>query len=279
MAEEKLSLAVTFLQSHPSSAAAILEQHGVDQVAAFLESIPAPTAAKVVQFLLPHYAARVCNILEPERLHSLFAYSEIGTVAAILRHFSKSDRSLILEQLPTKLQLACSLLLNYSQEMVGAWITPQVATVPDNYTVDEAINYLKNTEDIVHTDSIFSITRDREFRGRLKWVELIKAAGETPVSNLTENKGSKLRARLRLEEAATHNDWKRFHEIPVINRNQKFIGVLCHTDLRKGLEHLIPNLKSNTQTVSGENLVAAYSESIVAALSSMLEIVKSEIPS
>ena len=33
MAEGKLSLAVTFLQSHPSSAAAILEQHGVDQVA------------------------------------------------------------------------------------------------------------------------------------------------------------------------------------------------------------------------------------------------------
>ena len=279
MAKEKLSLAVTFLQSHPASAAAILEQHGVDQVATFLQSVSAASAAKTIHFLLPYYAARVLKLLNPEQTNSLFAYSEIGTVAAILRHFSKADRAILLEQLPSKLQLACSLLLNYSQEMVGAWISPQVATLPDDYKVGEAINYLKNTEGIVHTDSIFSISRNREFKGRLKWVELIKATDETPISSLTDNKGSKLRARLRLAEAATHTDWKRFHEIPVINRNQKFIGVLCHTDLRKGLEYLAPNAESNNQPADGDNLVAAYSESLAATFGCMLEIVKSEIPS
>lgn len=279
MADQQLSLALSFLQSHPVSAAAILEHHPIDDVALFLKEVPVSISALVMQNFLPHFASRISKVLPTTVVAGIFNELTIGQAAAILRHYSRENRTEILEELPTRTQLGCTLLLNYSTDMIGAWITPQVATIPDDYSVQQALNYLKETTEIVQTDSIFVITRDRDFKGRLKLIDLIRATDDMPVSSLTTHKGDRLKARVRLTEAGTHKDWKRFHEIPVLNRNQKFIGVLCHTELRKGLDLLNPENNTRVPTDTIGTVTAVYGEAMLAIADSMAEILKPEKPS
>ena len=274
MPNQKNGLALGFLQSHPASAAATLEQHPIEEVSLFLQEVPSAISARVVQCFMPHYISRVLELLPAPVVASIFKELAIGQVAAILRHFSRKNRVEILETLPTRFQVGCNLLLKFSPDMIGAWITPQVATIPYDYSVLQALNHLKETTEIVQTDSVFVISRYRDFKGRLKLIELIRASADIPISDLTTQNGGQLRARGRLVEAGSHRDWKRFHEIPVINRNKKFIGVLCHTELRKGLDHLKPNSSGPVPVDMGEPVTAVYGEAMLAIAESMAEIFK-----
>lgn len=279
MSNQKFGLALSFLQSHPASAASALEQNPIEEVSLFLQEVPAAISALVVQRFMPHYTYRICKLLPATVVASIFKELAIGHVAAILRHFSRKNRAGILEQLPTRVQLGCNLLLTHSPDMVGAWITPQIATVPCDYSVLQTLNYLKGTTELVQTDSVFVITRDRDFKGRLKLIDLIRSPDDMPISDLTTQNGDKLRARARLAEAGSHKDWKRFYEIPVLNRNQKFIGVLCHTELRKGLDHLKPDDNASVPTDASETVTAVYGEAMLAIAGSMAEIFKPQKPS
>jgi len=279
MAKQQLNLALSFLQSHPASAAATLEQHPIEDVARFLEEVPATISVLVVQNLLPHFASRICKLLPTTVVAGIFNELGIGQAAAILRHYSRESRVEILDELPTKIQLGCTLLLDYSADMVGAWITPQVATIPYDYSVIQAFNHVNETTEIVQSDSLFVISRERNFKGRLKLIDLIRAPDNMPISDLTTNNGELLKARVRLTEVELHKDWKRFHEIPVVNRNQKFIGVLCHTELRKGLDQLKPDDNTLIRTDTNETISVVYGEAMLAIAESMTEILKLQKPS
>ena len=279
MSEKKITLALAFLQQHPDSAAAILEQHEIPSVATFLSGIPHSYSAPVLQQMLPHYAVRVCETLTRELAVNILSYLEMGQIAAILRYLDKDRRQTLLQDLPSKTQIGCSLLLNYSNEVVGAWITPQMATIPHDCSAGEALNFLKVSPDVVHTDFIYAVTRDRNLKGRIPLVDLLKATVNTPLSNLTKSCKETLSARTRIQQAATHGDWKKFHEIPVINRNQKFIGVLRQIELRKALDHLAPETDSKSPIHSINSVGKIYGESLLALFDSMKQIVEADIRS
>ena len=65
MDEQKVDLALAFLQSQPGAAAAILEQQPLQQVAEFLSNLPYTYGAMVLTKMLPQHTARLCGILHP----------------------------------------------------------------------------------------------------------------------------------------------------------------------------------------------------------------------
>lgn len=276
MSEDKISLALAFLKARPESAAATLEQHDIEDVAHFLTDIPHSYAAAVIQHLLPHYAARVCKLLSQDSVKGIFSSLGIGHIAAILRYYNKSRRTEFLNELPLQTQLGCSMLLNYSQDLAGAWLTPQIAAIPQDYTAKEALHYLKSTPDLVHTDFIFTLTRDRELKGRIRLVDVLKAKQDTPVKMLAQPRGHTLSARSRLTMVANHEDWKKFHEIPVLNRNQKFVGVLRHIELRKGLDALAPELEAQSPVSPLTRVGKVYVDVFLALFVSMKHIAKTD---
>jgi Mg/Co/Ni transporter MgtE len=279
MSEDRTTLALAFLHAHPDAAAATLEQHEVSEVATFLAGIPQSYSAPVLQQMLPHFAVQICSLLPREQVVGIFSFLEIGHIAALLRYLDNDQRQEILKDLSTKNQIGCSLLLNYSEDLVGAWITPQVATIPFDCSVQEALNYLKITPDVVHTDFLYTVNRERELKGRVRLVNLLKEKKKMPVSSFSESLGETLSGRTRINVAVNNEAWKNFHEIPVLNRNNKFIGVLRQTALRKALDHLAPLVGDQVPISSITSVSAVYGETLVALFDSMKQIAESDIRS
>ena len=105
MTDQKIDLALAFLQSHPDAAAGILEQQPLEQVVAFIQTIPHTHAALVLEKMLPHYTARLCNALDPITCAGFLSTMPASLVAAILRCCGKKVRKKILEHLPEKTKL------------------------------------------------------------------------------------------------------------------------------------------------------------------------------
>jgi len=238
MTDNKAELALAFLQSHPPSAAAILEQLPMQDVAAFLRDVPHTFAAPVLEKMLPQYTARLSRYLEPELAAGFLSRMEVSRATVILRHADESVRQSLLELLPEKTALACKLMLNYAEDQVGAWMAVHMATLPVDCTVKTALERLALDDAFSDSDSIYVVDREGNLHGLLHIVRLLRAGPETPIAALMQKDMDVIAGRTSLTSAANHNGWTSSDTLPVINRNHRLVGILRHVDLRKGSEQV-----------------------------------------
>jgi len=242
MADKKIDLALAFLHSHPPSAAEILEQQPMQDVAAFLHDVPHTYAAPVLESMLPQYTARLCKHLEPEIAAGFLSRMEISRATVVLRHADESVQQSLLDLLPEKTAIACKLLLNYAEDQVGAWMLVHTATLPDDCTAGSALQRLVAFEDDEGSEAVYVVDREGNLHGLVYVSKLLRSTPETPITALMQKSPDAISGRTSLTSAANLIGWTSVDMLPVISRNRRLVGVLRHVDLRKGLEQVTAHI-------------------------------------
>ncbi len=279
MSQHKISLALGFLETQPQAAAEIIENQRAQDAADFMASIPPSKAALVVSEMLPEYAAQLCLKMPAEAVLSILSKVEAKVLVNIFRLLPASQRDQFLKELPAKTQVACTLMLNYSKAMVGAWMIPHVLSIPDQSSVGDALHRVETATLPVIGDSLFVVSRDRHLTGRVSLLDLLQATSEIPV-NAISRKGdiSYLHGRTLIYSAASSPLWEVEETVPVLNRRQEFIGVLRHADLRRAINTLrepSPLQQERPDLLSG--ISQGYGQTLLALVQSMQEFLQSEL--
>lgn len=235
MAERKIDLAVSFIQSHPNDAARIAEHLEPEAVASLLHRLPTEPAALLLQSMLPQYTARVTAQLDSSRAAELLPRMDQGLVVVVLRHLGRRVRRNLLESMPARSQATSALLLNYAPDTVGAWMNVQEFTLPEDCTAGEALERLSAEPGSSRSAPLFVLGRDLRVRGVVQVGELLRAAATNPILSLAESPPPALLGRATLLSVQDHRAWESADVVPVLNRNHQFIGTLSHARLRRGL--------------------------------------------
>ncbi|MGZ0655391.1 magnesium transporter MgtE N-terminal domain-containing protein [Coraliomargarita sp. W4R72] len=280
MSEPKISLALAFIKTHPESVAKILEQHDPKDVAEFIADIPRSYASPVIQAMLPLQSARFCRRLDPESVAGLLRHLPASRIVAILRQIKKESRAAIIRELPTKVEISCTLLLNYSTEMVGAWMTPHVITIPYECTASEAITYVKAADVYAYTDYVFAVERDGQLKGRIRMTELLLASPNTYLSAITEPCSFTVTGRSLIYPLSKHSEWNAMEALPVLNKHAQLIGVLRHVELRKYLDKpLSDGAAYNSDDGPLIGIFQIYGHCLKSLIHSMKDCIESDIRS
>ena len=243
MVDNRIDLALSFLQSHPAAAAEILEQQSMQDVAIFLHDVPHTCAAHVLERMLPQYTARLCKYLDPEIAAGFLSAMEISLATVVLRHADETIRQSLLDRLSEKTAIACRLLLNYAEDQVGAWMAVHVTTLPEDCSAGHALERIAEDKDALDIDTVYVVDREGNLHGLIHVSRLLRAAPETPISALMLKNPEVISGRSSLTSAANHRGWTTVDMLPVINRNHRLVGALRHTDLRKGLEQVATRIE------------------------------------
>ena len=274
--EQDSALALAFIAAQPDAAARALEQHSLDQVAEFLQQVPAEQHARLIQRMLPQYVSKLCRLLPAPENIELLAGVELSFAAAVLRNLPLTERNGMLVQMPANRRAALSLLLSFSEDTVGAWLTPLVVSIPSDYRVEEALHQVRITSDVVHSDHLFVVDRNRRLHGRINYVELLQADPALSVSTLLRSPCNALLGRMGLPKAADHPDWQQLDVMPVNNRQQQFIGVLRHADLRRGLEKMKNSMSGHRGSDPMAGIFEVYGNSLIALFESLGDVIESD---
>lgn len=262
----KSDLVLAYIESQPISAAAILEQQPLEGVAEFIEHIPYKQAAIVLQTMLPQYTARLCKLLKPTVSAALLSVMEISFVAAILRYTDLAVREQVLSCLPEKTRLNCTLLLNYSETTVGAWMMANIPCIPHDCDVKAAIAIISKLEELLPLDSIYVVDRERTVKGCLSATQLISASANKRIETIMHADFFTVSGRASLISVARDKMWQQCESVAVINRKQQLVGVLRHLDLRNGLAEISSTIRdpkaddpiSGIWDVYGNSLLALF---------------------
>ena len=280
MTNQKIDLALAFLQSQPESAAAVLEQQPAEYVSEFLKNVPYTHAAAVLNKMLPQYASKICKNLDPAVSASFLSEMEVSLVAAILRHSDKGLQNQILKLLPERTKIACKLLLNYAEHVVGAWMVANITMLPVDCTVEEALSRLASEDGVINSDVIYVVDRERKIKGLVNVGNLLRSSSNIPITKIMKKTYDAISGRTALISAANHAVWTHRDTVAIINRNNQIVGVLRHADLCKGLKDM-----SSTDTMTNSNgsgpltgIYEVYGSSLFALFSTINEVTRLNRP-
>lgn len=269
MNPHELDLVLTFIQSHPDAAARELELLPLDIAVELVGTLPLNQGRQIILQLLPTYAARVCAELSVDMAAGLLADSHSNRVTAILRCMSKSRRAALLKGLPEKIATICRLLLSYSEDTVGAWMTADIVMLPANCVAAGALQRLTLIEVSADSNEIPVVGEGQQLVGFVDVRDLLRAKGDTIITGLIKKADVAVSSRASLATTAGHDGWHNHDTLAVLNRNKQLVGMLRHVDLRRSLERFSEDSFVSQQ----EDLLGGMSEAYVGVMGALLGLV------
>lgn len=233
MAEtERLTLA--YIEAHPGDAARVLERLPTAQATALFAALPARVLAPALGAMLPIAAGRILAELADAQTVALL--SALGTQPAlsVLRHVPEGRRTQLVAELPTMTAVASRLLLGYPDDSVGAWTDPEVVALPDDAAVEDALLRVRAMSGS-RVEEIYTVGMGERLLGSIELATLLRAPPHAALETIARKPPAVLPAASPLAGAATHRGWQHSAGLPVVEANERLIGVLRRATLLRAL--------------------------------------------
>lgn len=262
-------LTYAYLEKHPIDAARVLEKIPAEAAASLLQSLPLRLAAPVLRQILPAISAHCLMLLDDTQIVGLLKGVGIQAGAAIIRQIDASSRARILPQLPTTHTIAYDLLLGYQEGTVGAWMDPHALTLTSEMTCGDMLDLIKRSKD-ASIATPFIIDHNQYLIGHIELADLLRANTKTSLVKLAKPSLHKLSAHALLLKLENHQGWRNTSSLPVIDHNNKLVGVMTYSALQRAL-----SLEHNTiiSQPDNENAVANIAEIYWLGVSSLIQAV------
>ena len=268
----KLTLA--FLEAHPDDAARVLEQLTPQDAAAFLESIPVRLAAPVMRHMVHTTAARFIELLDDDVAAALLPGLGPHAAAAALRFLRKERRDALLGKLPTTTAVAVRMVLGYPVDAVGAWMDPRAFALSTDMDGEGALGQIRRSDDDVGC-CVYAIGDDQRLRGIVRLSDIVKADPKTLLSQIMRPPQHVLSARASIPTIRNHPGWSDYPSLPVVERQERFVGALHYSTLGGVLDQGRQNtLPSGAEDAMQGKLALSYWQ----VVSSLIQAAVSFLP-
>lgn len=262
-------LTYAYLETHPADAARVLEQLPTEDAAALLQSLPLRLATPVLRQMLPIISSRCLSLLNDTEVIGLLKGVGIQAGVAIMRQLDFDYRSRLLPQLPTTHTIAYDLLLGYQEGTVGAWMDPHALTLTSDMTSGDMVHLIKQTNHASNATP-YIIDHQQHLIGYIELSDLLRTDVSTPLAKIAKPILHKLPAHSLLLRLEQHQGWRNASSLPVIDRSNKFVGVMTHSAMQRAL--LVEKNTIATQ-YDNQNTVASIAEAYWFGVSSLIQAV------
>jgi len=273
---DSLALGLAFLESHPSEAARVLETLPTREASELFAAVPAELGAHVLAAMLPTAAARILSDLPEPTAIALAGSAGTQSIVAVLRHVEPALRTRLLAGMPAPAGVAARMLLGFPDDTVGAWTDTAFVAVPANATVAAALEQARAAVD-TELDQLFVVDAQQHLLGRLGLDALLRADARALAGSLARPAAGTLSAMMPMASARTLPLWERVQMLPVLDRDQRLIGVLRRSALTRavrtrarGAEHV----ESVTGALAGSywGIVSGLSSATLSLLPSVKRV-------
>jgi magnesium transporter len=223
-------LTLAFLDGHPAEAARVVDGLSAEQVAALFATISPHLGGPVISAMLPTTAARVLARLDERTTLALLSAAGAQAAVGILRHTPEPQRSHLIACLPPTTSVATQLLLGFPDDAVGAWTDPEVVALRPDIQAQAALAAVRTSE-VAEIDAVYLVDGAQRLRGVLSLSVLLRAPDTTPISQLAQPPATTLAPMMPIAAAAGLHHWQRTTALPVVDHEQRLLGVLRRSGL------------------------------------------------
>ncbi|MCR9144087.1 MAG: CBS domain-containing protein [bacterium] len=225
--DTKKSVAIEFMKSHPVDAARLLEAYPTGEIAALFAELPEDSVAAVLARMNPSLVFQYLESLSVEQAAGYLGRMPLGGVPGILRRYERERRQNILTHMKRETAQILRRSLRYPDGAAGTLANPKACTLPPDISVRRAIRRLRNHPDQVGAN-VYVVNVDNKLLGYVPLQRIFRARLKDPIASLMATDMNSIPGYSMPEDILQLSDWERFHELPVFDESQGFIGALRH---------------------------------------------------
>ena len=150
----------------------------------------------------------------------------------ILEDLDRQDQVEILQQLPATERITLERSLLYPEESAGRRMQTEFIAVPPSWNVGQAIDYLRETVDLPDRFyELYVVDPDQKLRGAVALDRLLRTKRPVPVVDLMDEDRRRVKATDDQEEVARMFERYNLVAAPVVDQNDRLVGVLTFDDI------------------------------------------------
>jgi magnesium transporter len=215
---------------HPSDLAEILEDLAPAERDAVFTSLDEEVAAETLEEVDPKLQKSLLEKLDEERIADIVEEMDPGAAADLLGELSEEQSDAILEEMEPEERQEVAELLEFDERSAAGAMTTDFVAVNVNATVANAVQALRNFDgDPESVTEIYLLDEKRVLRGAIPLARLVMAQPDTRLSVLAEPRVLSCPAEMRQDELAEIFDKYNLHALPVVDSQNRMVGVV-HAD-------------------------------------------------
>ncbi|MFD0917654.1 magnesium transporter [Pseudahrensia aquimaris] len=217
---------------HESETADLLEALRDDERQAFVRLSGADFDFTVLTEVDEAIRVDIVDGMEAEQVAEGVRDLDSDDAVFILEDLGNEAREEILAQIPFQERIRLRRSLDYPEETAGRRMQTEFIAVPPFWTVGQAIDYIRETDDLPDRFSeIFTIEPTFKLAGMLPLDKLIKAKRDIRVEDIHDTNAHPIPALMDQEEAAQIFEQYDLLSAPVLDENDRLVGVLTIDDV------------------------------------------------
>jgi magnesium transporter len=224
-----------FLADYPREAARELERLAPADAAALLSPLPASIALPVWQALMPDAAAGLVNAVPNEVSARWLAEAQPSFSASVLAQLGAEQREASLARLDRAVADELRALVAYPDGTAGRMMDPNVAALRSDTRVEDALRRLKSIRRRGLRE-LFVVDDEGRLSGRVEIQDLAVADPASPLREITRPPVAVLRELDPREDLVAILEQHPISEVPVVNLDGRFVGVIQHSVLMSAVE-------------------------------------------
>ena len=226
------SLLGKFVSTHPAEAARVLESMPAPNAAEVLDVLPVTLLSRLLQSLSPVTAASALESLAPERASTALSSTRPDIAAAVLRTMGSERRSAIVDRLSPEARKQTGELLRYADGTAGSLMDPSVLTFAEQLSATDALDRFRhNPERALYY--LYVVDDAQRLVGAATIRELMAAQPARLLGSIAVRSVASLPARASWKSVLANPAWNRFHALPVVETDGRFLGVVRFESVRK----------------------------------------------
>ena len=162
---------------------------------------------------------------------------ESDDAVAILEDLPTEERAEILDQIPSPERISIARGLEYPEDTAGRRMQTDYIAVPPHWNVGQAIDYMRETSELPDQFyELYVVDESSHLLGVVSLDRLLRSKRPVPISDLTVNERPRVRADQVQEEVARLFQRYNWVAAPVIDSNDRLVGVITFDDVADVIE-------------------------------------------
>ncbi|HTY13665.1 MAG TPA: CBS domain-containing protein [Candidatus Omnitrophota bacterium] len=239
----------TFTDLHPADVAQVLSQLKVEDKTALLYSLSDKTAAESMHELEPMLAALLVANLDTKKALGIIEKMPVDEVADILGDLSPDKSEELLRLMKVRKAAAIRELLKHKDETAGGLMTTEFIALPQNLTVEQTIQRLRETAPDAETIYyLYIVDGENHLLGALSLRSLIVSPPEKPIVDIMIRDIITVSPEMNQREVASVISKYNFLAVPVVDKEKKILGIVTVDDV---IDFILPPFSRRKRQMLG----------------------------
>jgi magnesium transporter len=223
------------IEDHPDDAVQLLERLPPAEIADVLSRHPVTVTAPVWERLSPDIGWRAITTLAEPRATEVLRHIGAPRAAALLSMADPQTREAQLARLPATATDELRAILSYPADCAGALMDPRVLLLRPETTVNEALVRIRGLRRRgVHM--LFVVNAENRLEGEVDIQDIATASGTTRLEEIQHPVRAVVNAVAPREEVVDILERYRLTDLPVVDAENRLIGVVRHRNLMAAAE-------------------------------------------